>query len=107
MADNLKEIPFDSKYEGMDIPDLVKTIVYDQACALGARAEDITFNRGDVYIVCFADALGAWRALCSTRLSDVLYYEVTFNKKKGVAYVDTYSKTHTIEVNITHEKDLT
>ena len=96
MADNLKGIPFGSSDEGWDIPQLVKQIVFDQASVLGVQADE-------VYIVWFAYTLGYWKALCSTSLPDGRYYEVTFNKDKSEAYVDTYKKTHNIAVNINKE----
>jgi len=100
MGDNLKGIPFSSDDEGKTFPELAKTIVFDQACALGVRDNHPTFSRDEVYVVWFAYVLGYWKALCSTSLPDGRYYEVTFNKEKGVAYVDTYRKTHNIEVEI-------
>lgn len=100
MADNLKGIPFNSEDEGKTFPELAKTIVYDQACALGALMDRPTFSRDDVYVVWFAYVLGYWKALCSTSLPDGRYYEVTFAKDRGLAFVDTYKKTHNIEVLI-------
>jgi len=100
MADNLKGIPFSSDDEGKTFPELAKTIVYDQACTLDVFDYDVTFSRDDVYVVWFAYVLGYWKALCSTTIPDGRYYEVIFNKEKGVAYVDTYKKTHNVEVDI-------
>jgi hypothetical protein len=100
MADNLRGIPFSSNDEGKTFPELAKTIVYDQACALGVQKEHPTFARDEVYVVWFAYVLGYWKALCSTSLPDGRYYEVTFNRDQDVAYVDTYRKTHNIEVRV-------
>lgn len=101
MADNLKGIPFSNDDEGKTFPELAKTIVFDQASALGVHKEHPTFSRDEVYVVWFAYVLGYWKALCSTSLPDGRYYEVTFHKEKSVAFVDTYRKTHNVEVNIT------
>jgi hypothetical protein len=98
MADNLKGIPFNSADEGRDIPSLAKVIVFDQASVLGVHKEHPTFSLDEVYVVWFAYTLGNWKALCSTSLPDGRYYEVTFNKERNVAFVDTYRKTHNIEV---------
>ena len=100
MADNLKDIPFSSDDEGKTFPELAKTIVYDQAAALGVHKEHPTFSRDEVYVVMFSYVLGYWKALCSTSLPDGRYYEVTFDRSRMVAYVDTYIKTHNIEVTI-------
>lgn len=100
MADNLKGIPFNSDDEGKTFPELAKTIVYDTAVELSVLKEHPTFARDEVYVVWFAYVLGYWKALCSTSLPDGRYYEVTFNRDKGVAYVDTYVKTHNKEVDI-------
>jgi len=100
VADNLKGIPFSTDDEGKTFPELAKTIVYDQAVALAALKTHPTFSRDEVYVVWFAYVLGYWKALCSTTLPDGRYYEVTFNKERGIAYVDTYLKTHNVEVNI-------
>lgn len=100
MADNLKGIPFSSDDEGRSYPDLAKSIVYEQACSLGVLSEHPTFSVDEVYVVWFAYVLGSWKALCSTSLPDGRYYEVTFSKERDVAFVDTYRKTHNIEVVI-------
>lgn len=100
MADNQRGIPFSSDDEGKTFPELAKTIVYDQACALDAKEYDSFFSRDDVYVVTFTYILGYWKAMCSTTIPDGRYYEVTFNKADGVAYVDTYKKTHNIVVQI-------
>ncbi len=101
MADNLKGIPFSSPIEGTDIPGLAKLLVHDWAVGgLGVRDEHPTFSMDEVYVVWFAFTLGNWKALCSTSLPDGRYYEVTFNNEKGVAYLDTYRKTHNQEIAI-------
>jgi hypothetical protein len=100
MADNLKGIPFSNDDEGRSFPEVAKGLVYSQACSLGVRKEHPTFSYDEVYVVWFAYVLGAWKALCSTSLPDGRYYEVTFNVQKQVAFVDTYVKTHNIEVTL-------
>lgn len=99
MADNLKGIPFSTDDEGVPYPEIAKTLVYEQACSLGVRKEHPTFSRDEVYVVWFAYVLGAWKAVCSTSLPDGRYYEVTFHKERNVAFVDTYVKTHNVEVS--------
>jgi hypothetical protein len=92
MADNLHVT---TEHESpRDWPELARWIVMDQARALG---DDSNFQ---VYVVWFCFILGGWKALCSTTRPDGRYYEVTYNKDKGEAYVDTYKKTHNIAVTI-------
>lgn len=100
MADNLKGIPFGNDDEGFNFPRMARELVYQQAVSLSVLKEHPTFSEDEVYVVWFAYVLGSWKALCSTSLPDGRYYEVTFNKEKSVAYVDTYRKTHNIEVEV-------
>lgn len=58
-----------------------------------------------VYVVWFCFILGGWKALISTDMPDGRYYEVTYNKAKGVAYLDVYQKTHNIEVGIHNQAE--
>lgn len=98
MADNLKGIPFSSDDEGKSFPEIAKDLVYTQALPL-VREKHPTFARDEVYVVWFAYVLGSWKALCSTSLPDGRYYEVTYHGGRKVAFVDTYMKTHNVEVS--------
>lgn len=98
MADNLKGIPFSIGDEGITYPEIAKSLVYDRARKLGGVPEE--FTREDVYVVWFAYVLGAWKALCSTSVPDGRYYEVTYSKEKGVAFIDTYVKIDNVEAAI-------
>lgn len=98
MADNLKGIPFSSDDEGKTFPEIAKDLVYEQALSLRVQDEHPTFSRDEVYVVWFAYVLGYWKALCSTSLPDGRYYEVTYHALANVAFVDTYAKTHNVEV---------
>jgi hypothetical protein len=89
MADNIKGIPFSTEDEGQSYPEMAKDIVQ-------ALVPD-----GTVYLVWFAYILGNWKALCSTDVPDGRYFEVTFSKERGVAFVDTYVKVDNVEVEIT------
>lgn len=51
--------------------------------------DDVTV---EPYVVWFCYILGGWKALVSTPIEDGRYYEVTYDKAKGCAYVDTYHK---------------
>jgi hypothetical protein len=54
------------------------------------KSDDI--GEFDVYVVWFCYILGGWKALVSTSLLDGMYYEVTYNSKKGETYLDVYKK---------------
>lgn len=87
MADNLKGIPFSTDDEGESYPEVAKNIVRG-------------YTDGEVYVVWFAYVLGNWKALCSTDQPDGRYYEVTFSKDRGVAFLDTYLKVDNREVPV-------
>lgn len=48
----------------------------------------------DVYIVWFSKTLQNWKALVSTTLPDLKYYEVTYNGDDLETYLDVYVKVH-------------
>lgn len=98
MADNLKGIPFSSENEGVPFHNIAKELVYEQAVSLGVQKDHPTFSVDEVYVVWFCFTLGYWKALCSTSLPDGRYYEVTYHAGRKVAFVDTYVKTHNVEV---------
>lgn len=79
-------------------PDLAIRMVRDWAVEGLGVPGDTGF-----YVVWFCFILGGWKALVSSTEADGRYYEVTFNKIKDEAYIDTYLKTHNqmvkVEVN--------
>lgn len=95
MADNLKGIPFNTEDEGIDFPRMARELVHEQVLNLGVEIP-ITA----VYIVWFGFILGNFKAICSTPEPDGRIYEVTYDKARSLAFVDTYRKTHNIEINI-------
>lgn len=102
MADNLKGIPFSSDDEGVDYPRHAKLLVQEQINEAGigtARGEPIVeISLQEIYVVWFAFTLGSWKAILSTSRPDGRIWEVTHNREKNVTYVDSYLKTHNIEV---------
>src|SRR5690242_12725806 len=46
----------------------------------------------DIYLVSFTYVTQNWKALISTTLPDGMYYEVTFDASKGIAYLDAYKR---------------
>lgn len=59
-----------------------------------------TFSIDEVYVVQFTYILGNWKALVSTSLPDGMYYEVTYNQRNGVAYLDPYKRFDHKEIAI-------
>lgn len=52
----------------------------------------------DVYVVWFSKTLQNWKALVSTTLPDLKYYEVTYNGDDQETYLDVYVKVHNVTV---------
>lgn len=98
MADNIKGIPFSSADEGIDFLDKAKRLVrrqYNEAGIGTPRGEEIIpLHENETYVVWFTFILGNWKAIISTSRPDGRIYEVTYNKIRDEAYVDTYLKTH-------------
>ena len=90
MADNLNAIPFSSDDENRSFPEVAQQVV----------REVLHDDDANVYVVWFAYTLGNWKALCSTDVPDGRYYEVTYDRDKGVAYLDTYVKIGNLEVEL-------
>lgn len=92
MADNLKGIPFGNDDEGIDFPTMAKRFV------LATYNGTQPLMEKDIYVVWFCYILGGWKALCSTKLPDGRYYEVTHKPEHDGSdgpsrtFVDTYVK---------------
>lgn len=71
--------------------DPIRTAKELVAAAITDREGSATYP-ADVYVVWFCYILGGWKALLSTPVADGRYYEVTYDKAKGRAYIDTYAK---------------
>ena len=85
-------VPFSSEDENNPDQFLnkAKRLVRDEILIYRPKAQD--GNDFEVYVVWFAKILGNWKALVSTSIADGLYYEVSYDGAKKVAYVDTYGK---------------
>lgn len=91
VADNLGVV--ESLPDPTHLPALARRMVFRIiADRLEKTDLHIKFEEDQVYVVWFSFTLGNWKALCSTTLPDGRYYEVTYNKAKNEAYVDTYIK---------------
>jgi Family of unknown function (DUF6275) len=84
----------------LPFPDQARTIVLDYF----NQSRDVTdkgrreLTLDDVYVVWFCKTLQNWKALCSTTVPDLMYYEVTYNGNENVIYLDAYAKTVNIEI---------
>lgn len=95
MAD--KDLHHTTEFEsGVHHPQFAAIMVQDWAINGLGVPEETAF-----YVVWFCFILGGWKALVSSTNPDGRYYEVTYDKDKGVAYVDTYLKTHNHIAEIT------
>lgn len=76
-------------------------LIYDYAKARLEKTDDhVVFTHNDVYVVWFCKTLLNWKALLSTTLPDQMYYEVTFDGNRNVAYIDAYKKWNNISVSL-------
>ena len=77
------------------------TLVYEYVRARLEKTDThVTFGRDEVYVVWFCKTLQNWKALLSTTLPDGMYYEVTYDGDKQVAYIDAYKKFENISVSL-------
>lgn len=99
MADNLEVVAV--RHDPNNFPAIARRLVFDEVKKTLEKTDlHVTFAEDEVYVVWFAFTLGNWKALCSTTLPDGRYYEVTFNKPKNEAYVDTYVKVDNTAINM-------
>lgn len=84
----------------LSFPDQAKQIVVDHFN--GTRDPSDTdryqLKMEDVYVVWFCKTLQNWKALVSTILPDLTYYEVTYNGNENVIYLDVYTKSVNREI---------
>lgn len=66
--------------------------VLDKSDLKAGVVKEITID--DTYVVWFSKTLQNWKALVSTNLPDLKYYEVTYNGDSEETYLDVYVKVH-------------
>ena len=85
----------------MNLADVARELVYNKVKKeCDHKSAHPTFSRDEVLLVWFSKTLQNWKALVITTLPEDLYYEVTFDGNKRVAYIDTYVKLNNEEVAI-------
>ena len=67
-------------------------LVYQYAWDHLDKSDNVDFKIEQVYIVWMCFTLGNWKMLLSTELTDGMYYEVTYDRINGCAYLDAYKK---------------
>lgn len=87
---------FDQIHMEREMNDPDRFLKKAKALVMEQRPDD-----AQIYIVWFSKTLQHWKALLSTDGPDTLYYEVTYDGDKKLAYVDTYEKTNQ---TIVHDK---
>lgn len=86
--DQARSLVFDYARQHLDPSDALRNTAYD------------SFTIDHVYVVQFTYILGNWKALVSTELPDGMYYEVTYDKRRGIAYLDPYKRFDHKEIAI-------
>lgn len=76
----------------VDNDKFIKTAKAAVVCWYNQQNAPSVITMDDVYIVWFSKTLQNWKALASTSHEDGMYYEITYDGNKEVAYVDAYKK---------------
>lgn len=80
--------------------DFCKKTVADYTNKHLDKTDNKQITEQDVFVVWLCKTLQNNKALLSTTLFDGMYYEVTYNGDKNVAYVDAYKKWENFAVKI-------
>ena len=87
-------------------PIIARALVFDYVRAHLDPTDKIVPELGfdDIYLVSFMYVTRNWKALISTTLPDGMYYEVTYDAEKGIAYLDAYKRFDHKEVAVPARK---
>ena len=83
-----------------DFVKFCKKTVADYANEHVDKPDGKQITEEDVYVVWLCKILQNNKALLSTTLPDGMYYEITFDGDKGMAYVDAYKKWQNFAVAV-------
>lgn len=75
-----------------------KQIVVDYFNMHADATDHKQITKDDVFIVWFCKTLQNWKALVSTTIPDLMYYEITYNGDKCETYLDAYKKWENIRI---------
>jgi Family of unknown function (DUF6275) len=62
------------------------------------KTDRIFLDLSEIYVVWFAKTLENWKALVSTTVQDLMYYEVTYNGRKKEMYIDAYKRQDNVVI---------
>jgi Family of unknown function (DUF6275) len=62
------------------------------------KSDSVFLELSEIYVVWFSKTLENWKALVSTTVPDLMYYEVTYNGQKKEMYLDAYRKVENIVI---------
>jgi hypothetical protein len=86
--------------ENSPFEDIARGLVFDYVVEHLDPTDGVNFRFDQIYVVLFTYVVGNWKALISTSLSDGMYYEVTFDKRRGLVYFDAYKRFDHKEIAI-------
>lgn len=88
----------------MDTKEFINFAIQQVVDYFNSRAESTDknghINTDDVFVVWYCKTLQNNKALLSTKVSDGMYYEITFNGDKSEAYLDAYKKWQNIRIAV-------
>jgi len=88
----------------MDTKEFINFAIQQVVDYFNSRADSTDKNGriepDDVFVVWYCKTLQNNKALLSTKVSDGMYYEITFNGDKSEAYLDAYKKWQNIRIAI-------
>lgn len=90
------------EFASMRCEDQARQIVFDYVRQHLDPSDNLAdpFTIDEVYVVQFTYILKNWKALVSTSLPDGMYYEITYDVRKSVAYLDPYKRFDHKEIAI-------
>src|SRR5689334_20192030 len=78
--------------ENSPYPIIARALVFNYVQEHLDPTDRTSFEFDDVYVVSFAYVMGNYKCLLSTTLPDGMYYEVTYDRDKCLAYLDAYKR---------------
>lgn len=97
-AQTNENVGINQTWASPNYPDLARKIVANYFNDQAEKTDQYAMSWQHCYVVFFAYILGGWKAMVSTAVPDGMYYEVTYNKDSGEAYVDAYKKFNNVVV---------
>ena len=86
--------------ENSPYPIIARALVFNYVREHLDPTDGTKFEFDDVYVVSFAYVMGNYKCLLSTTLPDGMYYEVTYDRDRCLAYLDVYKRFDHKEVAV-------